>query len=159
MNEHHSDFQYEPLLEVPKEYRQTDRTYIEYHDKPFVEGEEALLQLEEKHRDAFADSPFLYLHFLRAIEDRLMMLAIDRKQPLATCLKYLRRRLDLEYNRGDISLKASQAIVLAKYAAECGEIELAKNLLSHEREQLEEIATVCQGCLESVNEHLDRLTD
>jgi hypothetical protein len=158
MNQHHADFRYRSLPEIPREFRQVDWTFVDAHDKPFAEGEEAFRKLREEYREVFADKPFAYLNFLRAVESRLLSLAVLKRQPISKCLEYLRRRLDLEYNRVEIYSKAAQLVVLANYAAECGETELARRLLKEEHEELQETQAVCRSWLETIAERIDRLT-
>jgi len=158
MEDHGEHFEYESLPNIPKEFRCVDRTYIEVCDKPFAEGERALRQLQCELCDSFAESPFAYLHLSRAIEDRLLLLAVDTRQPIAKCLEHLRKRLDLEYNQGEISGKASTALIVARYAADSGKAELAKSLLEAEREHLEQIAGTCQACLDSVSQRIHELS-
>jgi hypothetical protein len=162
MNDH-ADFPYGSLPNVPEEFlqmvRQVDRTFVECHDKPFSDGEQAFCQLRNEFQDAFADSPFLHLQLLRAVESRLLTLALVKKQPIAKCLECLRRRGELEYGRGDIYGKAAQLVVFADYAVECGERDLARMLLEKEREQLNETATFCQSWMQTVTQRIDALTD
>lgn len=162
MNDH-ADFQYESRPEIPEEFvqmvRKVDRIFTEYHDKPFFEGEQEFVGLRNEYQDVFANQPFLHLQSLRVIEGRLLSLAIVKKQPIAKCLEYLRERLDLEYGRGDIYVKAAQLVVLADYAVECGESDLARMLLEKEREQLKETATFCQSWMETVTQRIETLTD
>ena len=157
MNEQSKDFQYRSLPTIPDEFRQVDWTFLSVGKKPFSEAEEAFQKLDEKYREVFADKPFAYLHFLRAIADRLVMLAVQDKQPISKCLEYLRQRLDLEYGRHDIYGKAALLVVFADYAMECGEIELAKSLLKEESEQLKETAEFCRSWLETIAQRIDKL--
>lgn len=159
MNHEYEDFEYSPLLEIPDEFRQVDRTFLQYHERPFSEAEEAFRQLREVCAEAFVDKPFWRLHFLRAVENRLVTLAVQKKQPISKCLEYIRRRLDLEYSRSDIYGKAAQLVVFADYAAECGHIQLAVRLLREERLQLKETAEICQCWLETVTQRIDKLQE
>jgi len=158
MGKQYADFKYESLPHIPTEYRQIDWTFVDVHDKPFSEGEEALHHLREEYREIFAGSPFAYLHFLRAIEGRLLALAVQKKQPISKCLEYLRRRLDLEYGRSDIYGKAAQLVVLADYVVKSGEIGLAKRLLKEEMEQLAETAEICRSWMETIVQRMEKLT-
>ena len=159
MEEQYSRFQYKALPEIPREFRQVDWAFVAASKKPFPEGEELLQRLREDYREAFVDKHFAYLHFLRAIESRLLSLAIVKREPLPKCLAYLRRRLDLEYSRGDLYSKAGELVLLVDYAVECGEVELAKMLLKEEGEQLRETAEVCRSWLDTVTQRMDRLEE
>ncbi len=159
MKNRYADFAYRPLVEVPQEFRQLDWTYIKYYHEPFSEAEIAFQQLKEEVEGVFAHHPFLYLHFLRGVEGRLLSLAMRARQPLAKCLEYLRRRLDLEYSRGDISGKTAEAVLLGDYALDCGEPELARKLLTEERAQLEEALGHCQAALQCVMDRLEKLAE
>ena len=152
------DFQYESFPEIPENLRQVDWTYIAFYDydKPFSEAEEAFQRLRDAARQLYMDKPFAYLHFLRAVESSLMTLAVVTRQPVSKCLEILRRRLDLEYGQYEIVSKASQAVVLADYFVECGEIELAGAILRAEREQLNSHAEICRNELAEVTGRLDR---
>lgn len=152
-------FQYKSLPRIPADYRRVDWTYIEVRDRSFSEAEEAFCELKHELRESFADNPLAYLHFLRAVEDRLVLLAVDTKQPVAKCLECLRRRLDLEYGRGDISAKAAQAVLVAKYAADLGDTELARALLMAEREDLEEIVGICRSWLDTITQRSREFPD
>jgi len=134
-----------------------DWTYVNVRDKPFSEAEKAFGGLRERLHDVFAFHPFLYLHFLRAIEDRLLTLAVEKEEPLSKCLDYLRRRLDLEYDHDGIYGKAAQAVLFANYAARRGERRLAAALLEEERTQLEETRNICEGWLATIIQSIDRL--
>lgn len=150
-------FQYKSLAHIPKEFRRVDWTYVEVHDKSFAEGEEAFRRLKDELREVFADDPFAKLHFLRAVEGHLLMLAVQKKQPIAKVLECLRRRLDLEYGRYEIYGKAAQAVVIADYVAEAGKPELAKALLTAEKEDLEETALYCRSWLRTIRGRLRKL--
>ncbi len=159
MKDEYADFQYRPLLEIPKEYRQVDWTYIRVIDRPFSEGVQAFDELRETLRQVFAEDPFLWLHFLRAIEGRLLMLAVDTRQPISKCMEHLRKRLDLEYDRDGIYGKAAQLVVLAKYLVESGEHELARTLLLEERAQLKETAVICESWVETIDGRIEELAE
>ena len=88
-----------------------------------------------------------------------MNLAIDKKEPVGTCLEILRRRLDLEYGRYEIYGKAARAVVFAGYADRSGERDLARRILKAEAEQLKGTAETCREWLEAVEAHLDKLLD
>jgi hypothetical protein len=150
-------FRYKSLPEIPTEYRRVDWTYIRVREKPFSEGEEAFCELKQELREVFRDNPYAYLHFLRAVEDCLVLLAIDTKQPTAKCLEFLRRRLNLEYDRGDIYGKAALVVLFAKYVSDSGQAELARELLTAERSDLEEIAGVCESWLNTINQRIAEL--
>ena len=45
MSEQHTDFRYESLPEIPKEYRRVNWTLIEVHEKPFSDAVEAFNEL------------------------------------------------------------------------------------------------------------------
>lgn len=157
MEERYEDFPYRPLATVPKELRQIDWTYISLRDKPFSECKEAFDRLRKESEHAFVGNAFFHLHFLRAIENRLLGLALDKKQPIRECLVHLRRRLELEYSRGDIYGKAAMAILFADHALECGETALARSLLDQERQQLRETAEICRAWIETIAERLEAL--
>lgn len=159
MKEPLADFEYNPSFVIPKEFRQVDWTYTNLHGRPFSEVEDAFGRLRELADGPPFDTgnPFVRLHFLRAIEDRLVALAMESNQPLEVCLKQLQRRLDLEYGRDNIYGKAALAVLVAKYAAEHGQRELAKSLLTKEREQLAETAKVCQAWMGTIAERLNSL--
>ena len=157
MTNQFEDFEYKSLPHIPEEFRRVDWTNIEVHKKSFAEAEEAFSKLTNELRPSFADYPFAYLFFLRAVQERLLMRAITTKQPIEKCLEVLRKRLDLEYGREDIHGKAAQAVILAKYAAGLGEVKLAKMLLTAERRDLEEMVGTCQSLLERINQRLDEL--
>ncbi|MCX7425515.1 MAG: hypothetical protein NTW96_07810 [Planctomycetia bacterium] len=159
MEEQYNRFQYKALPEIPKECRQADWAFADALKKSFSEGEQLIQRLRDDCREAFVGKPFAHLHFLRAIEGRLLSLAIVKREPLPKCLAYLRRRLDLEYSRGDVYSKAAQLVLLADYAVECGEIELAKMLLKEEGEQLRETAEICRCWLDTVTQRMDRLEE
>ena len=159
MEDERGRFQYKSFPSIPADYRRVDWTYVELRDKSFSEAEEAFRALEHDLRESVADNPFAYLHLLRGIGDRLVLLALDTKQPVAKCLEYLRRRLDLEYGRGDIAGKASLAVLVAEYAADSGDTELARALLEAEREDLEEIAGICRSCLDTITQRSHELSD
>jgi hypothetical protein len=154
MKQPHADFQYESFPEIPKEYRHVDWTGIDAYDKPFSEGEEAFQRLRDDYRELFADKPFAYLHFLRAVEDRLMTLAIEKRQPVSKCLEILRRRLDLEYGQYEIYGKAAWAVVMTDYFVECGETELARTILKEETEHLKATAEICRCWLATITQRL-----
>jgi len=153
-----ADFLYESFPDIPQTLRQVDWTYIEFYDfnKPFSEAEEAFQRLRDAARDAYADRPFAYLHFLRAVESHLVGLAAATKQPVSKCLETLRRRLDLEYGQYEIVSKASQAVVLTDYFLECGETELAGAILRAEKEQLNAHAEICRNELATIAKRLER---
>jgi hypothetical protein len=141
------DFQYKSFPVIPKECRQVDWTYVEAYKRPFADGETLFEQLKTKYRQVFEENPFAHLHFLRAIEDCMLSLSIEKRQPTSKCLHYLRRRLDLEYGRYEIDPKATKLFILARYANESGESQLARKLINEERSQLQEIIETCQHCL------------
>ena len=157
MDRQYDFFQYKLLGTVPEEFRQVDWTYLSLCDKPFSECKEAFDRLKKNLGNAFAGNPFFYLHFLRAIEDRLIRLALDRKQPLSECLEQLRRRLELEYSREDIYGKAAMVVLFADYAIECGEGGLARSLLEQERDQLKATAEICRDWMETVVQRIERI--
>lgn len=159
MEDERGRFQYKSLPSIPADYRRVDWTFIEVRDRSFSEAEEAFRELKHELRESFADNAFAYLHFLRAVADRLVLLAVDTKQPVAKCLECLRRRLDLEYGRGDIPAKAAQAVLVANYAADLGETELARALLSAEKEDLEEIVGTCRSWLDTITQRSRELPD
>jgi hypothetical protein len=151
MDGQYAEFQYRSLPEIPKQLRQVDWTYINVRDKSFSEAEEAFDQMRNEYSGVFSDRPFAYLHFLRAIEDRLVILAVEKRQPIHKVLECLRRRLDLEYSRVDIYSKAAQLLIISDYAVECGEIELSKKLLKEERNQLNETAEICHAWIDTID--------
>jgi hypothetical protein len=157
MKQEYAQFQYRSFPDIPKEYRQVDWTYINVSDKPFSEGEEAFHRLKEDSRELYADKPFAYLEFLRGVESRMLMLAVIKRQPVSRCLEILRRRLDLEYDRGEVHSKADQAVITTDYFVRCGEIELAKAILKEEKQQLQETAEACRVLLENVARRIDEL--
>lgn len=150
-------FQYRSMPQVPREFGELDRTYVNVREMPFSEAEQAFDRLRKIHEEHFADTPFAYLHLLRGIESRLLVLSVEKRQAISRCLEFLRRRLDLEYSRGEIHGKAAEATIVARYAMECGEIDLARTLLEEERRQLEELAEVCRDCQETVTQCIDEL--
>lgn len=150
MKEDYADFDYTPRVAIPKEFRQLDWTYVNVRDKSFSEGEEAFGQLRDALDASLSGKPFLRLHLLRAVEDRLTALAVEKRQPTAKCLEHLQKRVDLEYDRGDIYRKAATAVVFAKYLIERAEPELAHTLLEMERQQLEETASICRHWLDTI---------
>jgi hypothetical protein len=155
----HGDFEYRLHETVPKEFREVDWTYLRLRGRPFSECQQVFEELKTELHNAFAGNHFFYLHFLRAIEDRLLWLALDTQQPLAQCLEQLRRRMELEYSREDIYGKAAMALVLADYAATRGDVDLARSLLEQEREQLSKTAEVCSNWIETITQRIDTLAD
>ena len=159
MEERFEHFRYELLERVPKEFRELDWTYLRLIEKPFAECKDAFDALRRELEPVFAGKPFFHLHFLRAIEDHLISLALSKNEPLSVCLEHLRRRVELEYSRADIAGKAARAVLLADYASKCGEIGLARSLLEQEEEQLREIAEVFRASIENVNERIKRIQE
>jgi hypothetical protein len=157
MNDGYEGFPYRLLAELPKEFRQIDWTYIRIREKPFAEGKEELEQLRRELEPIFAGNPFFHLHFVRAIESRILSLALEKGQPVSECLEHLRRRLELEYSRDDIYGKAATAVLFADHARDCNEVDLARSVLDQEREQLRETAEICLAWIETVTERIDAL--
>jgi hypothetical protein len=135
---------------IPREARQVDGTYLDSREKTFPEAQEAFARLREEYQQRFSGDPLVYLRLVRAIADRLVMLAIEKRLPVHDCLNHLQRRMDLEYDRAEIFGKAAQQLILANYAVESGDLELGKTLLEEERAQLQETLDVCRNWLETL---------
>lgn len=151
------DFEYAAQVEIPKIFRRVDTTFIACRDKPFAAAEAALRTLSTELYDSFSGSLFAQLHFLRAIEDRILSLAVDTRQPLEVCLGILRQRLDLEYNRSDVFGKAAKAVELARYANGSGFKKMAIYLLTAEMRDLKELSDICRSWMATIADHIRQI--
>ncbi len=133
---------------MKEQFRQVHSLFLDNYDKPFPEAEKTFQQVNEDLKGVFADYPFLRINFLRTIEDHLLALAIKKREPVSTCLRIQRRRL--EYCRAEIYSKAAQLVVLADYAADCGDRESALSLLRKEHAQIKNIAKICRSWMKSI---------
>ncbi len=133
---------------MKEQFRQVHSLFLDNYDKPFPEAEKAFQQVNKDLKGVFADNPFLRINFLRTIKDQLLALAIKKREPISTCLRVQRRRL--EYCRAEIYSKAAQLVVLADYAADCGDRESALSLLRKEHAQIKTIAKVCGSWMKSI---------
>lgn len=157
MNEDYRRFRYDPLIKIPEGFRRIGLLETECDDKSFREAEEAFDRLRQELSAFCGDDPFLNLHLLRMIKSRLLMLAVQKREPLSVCLEHLRARLDLEYSRDQIYGKAAQALVIANYSAECHEVEIAISILTDERTQLKETAKYCLSWITTITDRLREL--
>ena len=144
------------LPEISKEYRKLDWAIVASTKKSFEEIQEMFHGIKDENIKAFADHPFLYLHFLRGIEMRLVYAAIDKKQPISKCLSHLVKLVNLGPENVGVS-KTITVLLLARYAIEQNEIELAKSLLKEEALFLKEIIEPAQACLKDIIKVLDSL--
>jgi hypothetical protein len=159
MEEAFRDFQYQPLIDLPPEVREISFTGVECRKGTFAEAEEVFRKLRNRIDESLSEQPFLRLHCRRMIESQLMMLAVVMKEPLSVCLHYLRRRLNLEYDRLGYYGKAGEAHSIANYAVDCGQREFAISLLAREYEQLNEIVEGCKSWMESTEHRMNQLRE
>ena len=68
-----------------------------------------------------------------------------------------RSRLDLQHSRADIYAKAAQLVVLADYAADCGDREFALSLHRKEHAQIKQIAKICRSWMKTIANRVAKL--
>jgi hypothetical protein len=136
-------------INIPKEYSQIDFLFIELHDSDLTMDicENELQKIYENISDKF-DSPFLRLHLARRIASSLLLLSIDKNQPLDYCLTQYQKVINLEYGSYEISRKINEAILVSRYAKQCGRDTIAKLIISKIKKEIENLRDQCDICLD-----------
>jgi hypothetical protein len=138
-------------IDIPKEFFKMDHLFIELssYSESMEECELEFYNLYDEIQEKFA-TPFLRLHLVRSITSRLFMLSKIHESPLEYCLKRYQERINHEYGIYEVSIKTSEAILLAQYAKKCGMPDIANYLAEKISRDLNDLRSQCEICLERI---------